>query len=84
LIQRVIEEAGIATVSITFRREITELVKPPRALYLKFSPGKPLGNPGDKTMQMAIIHDALGALKAVRRPGTIIDLPYSLRRLGFI
>jgi D-proline reductase (dithiol) PrdB len=80
----VIEEAGIATVSITFRKEITELVKPPRALYLKFPPGKPLGNPGDKVMQMAIIHDALDALKTIKQPGTIIDLPYKLRRLSFI
>ncbi len=79
-----IEEAGIATVSITFRKEITELVKPPRALYLKFPLGKPLGNPGDRAMQLAIIHDALEALKTVKRPGTIMDLPYKLRRLPFI
>ena len=70
--------------SITFRKEITELVKPPRALYLKFPPGKPLGNPGDKAMQMSIIHDALEALKTITQSETIIDLPYKLRCLPFV
>jgi len=36
LIQRIIEEEGIATVSVSLNLAITKKVKPPRALYPGF------------------------------------------------
>lgn len=82
LISRGIEESGISTVCITFRRDIIELVRPPRVLSLKFSPGKPLGNPGDEEMQRNIIKAGFDLLQRDINDMTIVDLPFKLRKFG--
>ena len=46
LVQAAIERAGIATVSISLLREITEIIRPPRALHVPFPMGYPLGKWG--------------------------------------
>jgi hypothetical protein len=75
------EESGISTVCVTFRRDIMELVKPPRVLFLKFSPGKPLGNPGDTETQRAIIEAGFKLLREDIDKMTIVDLPFRLRKI---
>jgi hypothetical protein len=80
LIARVVEETGISTVCTTFRRDIIELVRPARVLYLKFPPGKPLGNPGDRQMQRDIIDAGFAVLERDVSDMTIVDLPFKLRR----
>ena len=62
LIQRAIEYAGIATVSISLLREITEKIQPPRALFVPFPLGHPLGEPNDIELQMRILHAAFALL----------------------
>lgn len=57
-----IEEVGISTVSITLVREITEQVKPPRALTVPYRFGYPLGEPNNPTLQHRIISAALALL----------------------
>ncbi|GAB4272694.1 MAG: hypothetical protein Kow0092_27830 [Deferrisomatales bacterium] len=84
LIARGLEESGIATVCVTFRRDLIELVKPPRAVSLEFPPGKPLGNPGDVSMQRAIIEAAFGLLEGEGEGMTIVDLPFRLKKLGWL
>ncbi len=79
LIQRSIEAAGIPTVSISILRGITEKVKPPRTLFLRWPFGHPLGEPGNTAQQFTILHDAFEFLYAAS-PGEIRDLPYSWRR----
>jgi len=59
LIQSLIENAGIPTVSITLLPEITERVRPPRALIVERPLGYPLGAPADVSMQKQIIMNAL-------------------------
>jgi D-proline reductase (dithiol) PrdB len=81
LIARVLEEEGISTVCTTFRKDIIELARPPRILSLKFSPGKPLGNPGDIETQKGIIEAGFDILQRDIRDMTIIDLPFRLNRL---
>lgn len=80
LIQRIIEQAGISTVSISIKREITEKVKPPRAVYLHWPLGHPMGEPFNEAQHRRILMDALKAAESVTVPGTIIDLPYRWRR----
>lgn len=80
MVARGIEESGISTVCVTFRKDIIELVKPPRVLSLKFSPGKPLGNPGDKTMQKNIIEAGFNLLQKDIKDMTIVDLPFKLKK----
>jgi len=82
LVARGIEAAGISTVSVTFRPDIIELVKPPRALSLMFSPGKPLGNPGDRDTQRGIIEAGFELLGREIREATIVELPFRLKKFG--
>jgi hypothetical protein len=62
LIQGVIEERGIATVSLSLLRQVTERVKPPRALVVPFPHGYPLGRPLDAKLQTEILRQALALL----------------------
>jgi hypothetical protein len=55
-------------------------IKPPRALHVKFARGSMLGEPGNVKRQRRIILDALAALKTMRVPGTIQELPYQWKR----
>lgn len=55
LIQRAIEYAGITTVSISVLREITEKIHPPRALFVPFPLGYPLGEPENAELQTRIL-----------------------------
>ena len=55
LIQSIIEKAGVPTVSVTLLREITERVAPPRALFVDFPLGYPLGAPNDAALQTRIM-----------------------------
>lgn len=68
LIQRAIEYAGITTVSISLLREITEKIQPPRALFVPFPLGYPLGEPNNIVLQTDIIQAALKLLIRNDRP----------------
>ena len=80
LIQREVEKAGIPTISISILRKLTEEVKPPRAVFLKWPFGHPLGEPGNVAQQMTVLRDAFQALEEIKKPGTIIDLSYRWKR----
>jgi len=80
---RAVEGYGISTVALSLNREITEKVKAPRSLSLRFPYGAPLGEPGHINMQRAILKDMFDVLISASEPGTIIDLPYRWRRESF-
>ncbi|HLC01443.1 MAG TPA: hypothetical protein VJK02_00270 [Anaerolineales bacterium] len=73
LIARVMEEAGLSTVCLTMRREVAENVIPPRALFVPFPLGAPLGPAGDIETQRGVLLELLGVLDQATEPGTIID-----------
>jgi D-proline reductase (dithiol) PrdB len=62
LIQRQIEFTGITTVSISLLREITEKTRPPRALFVPFPLGYPLGEPNNVDLQTRIMRAAFALL----------------------
>ena len=62
LIQRAIEYAGITTVSLSLLREITERIGPPRALFVPFPLGYPLGEPDNPTLQTRVMMAAFALL----------------------
>lgn len=62
LIQRQIEYAGMTTVSISLLREITEKTRPPRALFVPFPLGYPLGEPDNPDLQTSIMRAAFALL----------------------
>ena len=61
LAQQIVEEEGIATVSITRLAGITRKIRPPRALSVPYPLGYPLGEPNNPDLQ----HEVLGALIAL-------------------
>ena len=73
---RIVEDAGIPTVVIGSARDIMEAVKPPRAVFVNYPLGRQSGKPFDRENQMAIVKDAFEALKSLKEPGKIVDLPY--------
>ncbi len=71
-----VEEADIPTLCMTSALDITQAVKPPRAVFLNFPLGHQTGKPNDRELQRAIVRDALGAFETIRTPGEIVKLPY--------
>jgi len=57
-----LERHGIATVAIQLLREVAVRLRPPRALFVPFPHGYPLGRPGDAAGQRRVIESALSLL----------------------
>lgn len=68
VIQRQIEAFGIATTSISLVRRFTELVRPPRALWVPFPFGRPLGAPGNAAVQRFVLLSVLALLRRSNGP----------------
>ncbi len=75
--QRAIEKRGIPTVSITVALDVTEHIKPPRAVFVPFMMGHHFGVPFHKELQRRIILDALNFLATTERSGEIKMLPWN-------
>ena len=54
-----IEDEGVPTVQISLVREHTAAIRPPRALWVPFMLGRPLGVPGDAAFQRRVVTAAL-------------------------
>ena len=66
-----LEQEGIATVSISLIREHTAALAPPRALWVPFMLGRPLGVPSDAQFQRQVLRAALDLL--ARPAGPLIE-----------
>jgi hypothetical protein len=71
LVARTIEAAGIPTVVISISREVTERVKPPRAIVLRFPFGHATGEPGHIAQQRRIVLEALHLLESANGPAIV-------------
>jgi len=82
LVQRVVEAAGIPTVSITQARAISERLRPPRALFLRWPFGHALGEPENVSQQRRVLWEMLKDLRERRRErrGEVRDLALRWRR----
>lgn len=67
-----LEAEGIATTSISLIRLHTEKIRPPRALWVPFELGRPLGAPGDRAGQERVLRTALSLLGRAG-PGPILE-----------
>ncbi len=68
------EGDGLATTLISLIREHSEQVRPPRALWVPFDFGRPLGVPGDADFQRRVVLAALALLDAGEGP-VLADYP---------
>jgi hypothetical protein len=82
LLQRAIEVEGMPTIGISLQKEVTSKVKPPRALFLRYPFGHPLGE-AFHVQQQTIVLRALKALETIEEPGTILEPGYTWRRHHF-
>jgi hypothetical protein len=69
----VLEAAGLATVSLSQVREHTEKIRPPRAVFVPFPFGMPLGAPDDSAQQHRVIAAALDTFLAASGP-VLVDV----------
>ena len=60
---------------MTVARDVTEHVKPPRAVFVPFRMGHHFGVPFHRALQRRIITDALDLVRTATESGTIRDLP---------
>ena len=61
--------------SVSVARDVTEHVKPPRAVFVPVRMGHHFGVPFHAALQRRIVLDALGLLETATESGTIVDLP---------
>jgi D-proline reductase (dithiol) PrdB len=64
----------MATISISLSKDITEKVRPPRALYFGFPLGHPIGYPHQASLHHRVLRLLLRYLKDIDSPGTIVEL----------
>ena len=69
-----IEEAGVPTTGISLVRPHTEVIKPPRALWVPFELGRPLGPPDDPGFQKRVLMTLLKLLEEKEGP-VLEDFP---------
>src|SRR3954465_10073527 len=70
-----LEDEGVATVAIALIRPQAENTKPPRALWVPFELGRPLGPPSDPAFQKRVLLAALGLLERHDGPVLLTDFP---------
>jgi hypothetical protein len=80
IIQRVLEGAGLPTISLTVEAEMMKLVKVPRAMVVDFPPGCPVGEPTDHGKQRRVVQEALDYLSSMTQPGTVWKSPFKWTR----
>ena len=61
---------------MTSALDITQAVKPPRAVFLNFPLGHQTGKPDQPELQLQIVRAAMAAFVTIDRPGMIVELPY--------
>lgn len=69
-----LETAGVPTTQISLIREHTEAIRPPRALWVPFEFGRPLGAPDNPALQREVLRAALGLFECSEGP-VIEDFP---------
>jgi hypothetical protein len=67
-ISQFIEEAGVPTTGVSLLRPHTEKMKPPRALWVAFEFGRPMGPPDNASLQRKVLLAVLNLLEAAGGP----------------
>ena len=70
-----LEEEGIATTVVGLVRLHLEKIQPPRALWVPFELGRPLGQPNNPIFQTQVLRAALNLLTAEAGPVVLADFP---------
>jgi hypothetical protein len=79
LVQGEVERQGIVTASLCLRPEITFGMKVPRAAYVRFPMGNPLGEPDRPDQHHLVLGAVLQLIETATTP-TFVELPFRWRR----
>ena len=74
MLARLIEAAGIPTVTVTMMPDLAAAVLAPRIVGVEFPFGHPFGMPGDRSMQRRVLETALIVLSGAAAFGTRVDV----------
>jgi hypothetical protein len=80
LVARHLEANGIATVIIGSALDVVERCGVARFLFTDFPLGNPCGHPWDRTMQDAIVRQAIGLLVTADGPRTTVKAPFGWKK----
>ena len=85
LIQRVIETAGISTISVSLSKEITQKLRPPRAVFPGFPLGHPIGFPGRPNQHLRMLRLLLKYLQEFDSAGSFVEIdPSTMAESGVV
>ena len=71
-----LEDEGIATTLVALIRLHAEKARPPRALWVPFQLGRPVGAPDDPDFQRSVLRAALALLESKRGSAVLEDFPH--------
>ena len=74
VLARRIEASGIPTVVVTMMPAVAGHLMAPRVLGVEFPFGHSFGPPGDRTLQSAVLSNALRLLAGATGPGVRVDI----------
>ena len=77
LVSRVIEAAGIPTVTLNMIWPYQRLVGMPRVAAIEHPFGRPYGDAGDAVTQREVLRAALQVAADAVQPGQIVHLPFT-------
>jgi len=76
LAQRVFEEGGIPTVTLSLIPELTRAAGVPRLVGVSHPMGQPFGRPHDADRQRAVLRAMLGLLASASGPDSYVEVPF--------
>jgi len=76
LVSRVVEAAGIPTVTVEMIWRYQNLVGMPRVAAIEHPFGRPYGDVDDRDTQGAVMRAALALFEGLREPGHVEHLPF--------
>ena len=74
MLARLIEGAGIPTVTVTMMPDLAAAVLAPRIVGVEFPFGHPFGLPGGRAIQRTVLEAALTVLSGAGSSGTRVDV----------
>ena len=66
---------------MSVRPEVTAFMNVPRAAYLRFPTGAPMGQPHKPDQALTLLGAVLDALMQAPEPGWFVQLPFRWRRM---
>jgi D-proline reductase (dithiol) PrdB len=76
LLQREIEAAGLATITLSPIADFTAAVGAPRVAAIEYPGCQLLGRPHDVAGQTAVLRATLSGLAKIEQPGSVVHLPF--------